>query len=149
MMAWCSIADVVSILGQPGTNRAVDDDRSLTISPTETANITSAIDRAASYMYGKLSGRYSLPSLASNEWCRWCNAQLAVCQLLQRRANAAPKSQLAECDDYKEQLTLIRRGKAGIPDAVPTNSNAPQVKNYDAKLRHRSPWVGTRADVER
>src|SRR5689334_1621455 len=75
---YCVRSDVEAAWTPADLLAAVDDDSSGTISVDEEGIVTRAIERAANRMNAALEMRYSLELLASNAWCRDCNAALAA-----------------------------------------------------------------------
>ena len=138
-MAYCTVGDVQSILGIPGVSQAVDDDRNRAQSPAEAQYVSDMIDMAASVMDMYLLRRYTAAELAGNAWCKWCNAQLAVCRILSRRGNKPPKSQIDECTEYRDMLRAIAAGQAAVPDASLASNPGPAVDNYHVQFGRRRP----------
>jgi phage gp36-like protein len=110
---------------------AVDDDTSGTISVDEEAIITRAIERAANRMNAALELRYDLEQLAGNDWCRDCNAAIAVYLLATRRGTAAAAEILEQYQSYFAELELIAAGQRRVPQAIEALQHSPTVTNFD------------------
>jgi len=131
---YCSQADLEAILGRTQILRMVDDNEDGVASISESQRIADAMHQAASEMNVFLSARYFLSDLAGSEWCRWCNAYLAVERLVSRRGNAPSSSIRKKAEDYQDRLREIRDGKTCVPDAIPTVSSLPAATRYVVDL---------------
>lgn len=126
---YCDDDDVISIAGEAFINACIDDDEDGVISVAEEAYTTSAIERAAVEMNSALNNQYKLSDLAGNDWCKWCNAYLAVWNLAARKNNPPPASVIAAVDQFKEQLSEARWGRFQIPEQSPSFDHSPSVSN--------------------
>ena len=84
---YCTQNDIEAIWPPADLLASVDDDASGTLSATEEAYITRAIERAANFMNARLELRYRLSDLAANSWCRDANAAIAAYWLSMRRGD--------------------------------------------------------------
>jgi hypothetical protein len=75
---YCDEDDIVSIIGEPTLLVCIDDDQDGVRSDDDDDKVTACIERAAVEMNAALANQYVLSELASNDWCKWCNAYLAV-----------------------------------------------------------------------
>lgn len=144
---YCTRADIESIVGQPGVLACIDDDRDGAEVAGETAHVTNAIERAAVEMNAALSNQYpTLSSLASNAWCKWCNAYLAAYMLYARRGNPPPHIVIEAVGDYREKLAEARWGRFQIPEQLPENETIATVSNFQPELHRRTGPISV--DVE-
>lgn len=132
---YCTRADIVSIIGEAGVLACIDDDRDGVESAAETLHVTAAIERTATLMNSSLDKQYyPLSDLASNAWCKWCNAYLAVEALHARRSNPAPTSVVERCQEYRENLLDARWGRFQVPEQSPSFDHTPTVSNFQPEL---------------
>lgn len=131
---YCNRDDIISLIGQAGLLTCIDDNTNGQEDPEETRFITDAINRAAAEMNNSLGKQYHpLSSLANNEWCKWCNAYIAVFFLQSRRSNAPAASVMESMLSYRERLVEIRWGRENVPEAAPTHNSSPAVTNFSIK----------------
>lgn len=138
---YCVRADVESIVGTSAVLSCIDDDMDGAESATETTYVTDAIERAAVEMNGKLRNQYlPLSDLSGNDWCKWCNAYLALDYLYERRGNPAPNSVLERCQKYRDNLEDAAWGRFEVPEQIPSAEHIPTVTNFHPEIgRIRSP----------
>jgi hypothetical protein len=141
MSSYCLRADVEAAWPPAAVLDAADDDDNGSLSPAEEANITRAIDRAASIMNAVLEVRYDLDDLADNVWCRDCNAALAAYLLGIRKTDEAPPGIEAEFDRYLDDLARIRDGQMNVPSVSESDQHCPTVTNFAIDLREHRPKV--------
>lgn len=127
---YCTLSDVEAAWNPADLLDAVDDDTSGTMSAGEQAIVTRAIERAANRMNASLEMRYALSSLASNHWCRDCNAALAVYLLATRRGTAASDAIQEQYESYVADLEQIIAGRMRVPQAAETHEHKPTVTNF-------------------
>lgn len=130
MTTYCTSADLEAVWAPDQILESVDDDTSGTLSAGEEAFIDRAIERAAGRMNAYLELRYSLASLASNEWCRDCNAAIAVYLLSIRRGEPAPTVLQEQYDSYFAELLEIAAGRRVVPGVTTPRDTLPSVSNY-------------------
>lgn len=131
---YCDREDIVSIIGEAGLLACIDDNANGQEDPEETPFIASAISRAAAEMNRSISKQYSpLTGLASNEWCKWCNAYLAIFHLQARRSNAPAASVIEAVISNRELLEHIRWGRESVPEGIPTHNHSPAVSNFSVQ----------------
>jgi phage gp36-like protein len=136
---YCTRADVEAMWSPLAVLRSVDDDEDGALSPTEEAAIDRAIERAANVANASLEMRYALADLASNTWCRDCNAALAAYFLATRRGNPAPEHVQRQYDSFVHDLAEIRAGRLKVPQAADSHETTPAVTNFDTELAaHRT-----------
>lgn len=139
VQTYCTAVHINDVLSDNGVRFRADDDQSgaVAASGTESTAVSNAIERSATRMNMALQHTaYTLSALASNEWCKWCNAILAAVQLCRRRGNQVPQSLLQEEQYYLETLGLLQRGVLGdIPGTHPSFETMPTVTNYTPE-----PW---------
>ncbi|MBI1249066.1 DUF1320 domain-containing protein [bacterium] len=136
---YCTLDDLKAILGSTAVLRLLDDNEDGVTTSLEQSYASDVIAQAASQINAVLSMRYDTGSLASNTWCRWCNAYLAASLLVRRRGNPADASLEEVVRSYRDQLEQIRTGQLNLPDATPEGSKAPAVSNYRTNLGAVSP----------
>jgi len=127
---YCIRADVEAAWTPAALLAAVDDDSSGTISAAEEAIVTRAIERAANRINAALELRYALDLLASNTWCRDCNAALAVYLLATRRGAAASDAIQEQYESYIADLEQIIAGRLRVPQATEALQHSPTVTNF-------------------
>ena len=138
---YCTLDDLKAILGSTAVLRLLDDNEDGVTSSLEQSYAEEVIAQAASQISAPLGMRYDTCSLASNTWCRWCNAYLAASLLVRRRGNPADASLEEVVRSYRDQLEQIRTGQLNVPDATPEGSAAPAVSNYRTNLGGINPIV--------
>lgn len=131
---YCDRDDIESIVGPAFVVACCDDNEDGALSATETLRITEAIERAAVHMNHALDKQYVLSQLTSNDWCKWCNAYLAVMQLAQRKGNPPQPSVIDAVQDFNRQLEDIRWGKDEVPEQAPSFEHIPTVSNFNPEL---------------
>lgn len=131
---YCTTTDIAFILSAAGRSARADDDED---GSEETGTITSAIERAAVEMNFYLERRYDLSDIASNTWCKWANAYLAVYYLDTRLGNPASPVITEHRDEILELLKTIGRSGNRIPEATESFNFLPRLTNYQANLRDR------------
>lgn len=133
---YCVRADLASIVGEPFLLAAIDDDNNKVESASETLHITAAIERGAVEMNAALRHQYyPLTALADNDWCKWCNANLAIYHLSSRRGNPPPPSVADAILIARERLEEIRWGRDQVPDQLPTHEHIPTVSNFQPEIK--------------
>lgn len=137
-ITYCVRADVESIMSAVFVERRTDDDEDGFLSEIEISYITDAIERAATVMNATLEMRYSLASLAGNDWCKWCNATIAAVSVAGRRGNNIPASLAAEYDGYRDSLKLIKNNKLKVPQVGERFGPSPMVSNMKIELGRTS-----------
>lgn len=143
---YCTQSEVEDILSTAGATAFADDDEGGTLSAGETAYITAMIERAAVRMNAYLTSRYTLSELASNAWCKWCNATLAAYYLVMRRGNPAIESVAVEVGELMDMLTDIKAGRMQVPEQSESFDFLPTVTNFDTKRRKTVMPVRVRTD---
>lgn len=133
---YCNRLNLESIISKAGVLACVDDDQTGEEGTTETSYIADCITRAAVEMNESLRCQYPLANLASNDWCRWCNAYLACWFLFERRANPVPPGIIDAVQTYRERLSEIRWGRFQVPEVSPAFDYAPSVTNFVPELGH-------------
>jgi hypothetical protein len=133
---YCTRVEIESILSAPGLLALIDDDADGVESPQESAYIGHAIERAAVEINHAADKQYVLTDLAGNAWMKWANATLAVMFLAKRRNNPLPESIAQDVQQIREQLTEIRWGRDGVPDAAPSFDHSAAVSNLTPQLGH-------------
>jgi len=131
---YCNRLDVESIMGVPALLVCIDDDQDGVESARESNYVTAAIERAATEMNTSLRHQYILENLVGNDWCRWCNAYLAVWQLWSRRGNMPPSGLVDIINTYRGQLQEIKWGRFQIPETAPAFLYTPAVSNFQPEL---------------
>lgn len=132
---YCARNDVAALIGEPAILACIDDDRDGVESPTEQGYIAAAINRGAVEMNQSLNQQYpTLSVLSSNDWCKWCNANLASWFLFARRGNPPPPSIVDAVQTYRQQLDEIRFGRFRIPEQAPAYDHLPTVTNFKPEL---------------
>lgn len=131
---YCARADVVAIIGEPALLAYIDDDQDGEASPTENSFVTAAINRGATEMNESLACQYVLSGLSGNDWCKWCNAYLAIWFLEARRNNAPVGSVVDAVQTYRDKLREIRFGRFRVPEARPSYDHLPSVSNFNPEL---------------
>lgn len=134
---YCTKADIEAIWPPADLLASVDDDASGTLSATEEAYITRAIERAANQMNVRLEMRYRVADLAGNTWCRDANAAIAAFLLSTRQGAAAPAHLAEQYDAYLAALTGIAVGRQKVPEAGESFSALPSVSNFAMRLDER------------
>jgi hypothetical protein len=129
--------NVESIIGAPALLACIDDDQDGVESLEDAAYIDGAIERAAVEMNESLRCQYILSALATNDWCKWCNAYIACWFLFERRANPVPPGIIDAVQTYREKLSEIRWGRFSVPEQSPAFDNRPAVSNFTPELRQR------------
>lgn len=127
---YCTYADLESMLSVAGVLAFIDDSENGTASGAETQYATDAIERAAAKMNADLDEVYILSQLASNVWCKWANATLAIYELSKRRNNPCPASLIDDVKEITERLRDIGMGRARVPEQAPSFDSYPAVTNY-------------------
>lgn len=144
---YCTRTDIESIIGAPAVLACIDDDRNQVESSDETLHVTNAIERAAVEMNSAIWNQYpTLSNLADNDWCKWCNAYLAVYNLLCRRGNPVPSFVAQAVIDFREKLSELRWGRFQIPEQLPENETIATVSNFQPELKRTSAPI--RVDVD-
>lgn len=131
---YCVRADIESLVGIPAVLACIDDDHDGVESAGDTLNITAAIERAAVEMNGALDRQYTLADLSDNDWCKWCNANLAAMFLFARRGNPAPSSVIEAAQAYRERLAEIMYGRQQVPEQNPSFEHTPAVSNFKPEI---------------
>lgn len=134
---YCSRADIDAIWSSAAVTRSADDDQDGTLSATELGYIDLAIERAANRMNACLEMRYVLSQLASNTWCRDCNAAISALLLATRRGNPAPDHIQEQYESFLSDLAEVRAGRLKVPQALDSEETIPTVTNFDTELRAR------------
>lgn len=137
--SYCLQSDIESILAAHGVVAAFDDNQGGTLSATELAYITDAIDYGAALMNTYLVQRYKLSELVGSNWCRFCNAVLAAGRTMTRRGHPVPGSLQAEIDNWLELLKQVGSGFYRIPDKVSSYDHRPSVSNLAVDIGRRQP----------
>src|SRR5262245_60611511 len=127
---YCTKTDIEAIWPPASLLASVDDDTSGTLSPTEEAYITRAIERAANLINSRLAMRYQLVDLAANTWCRDANAAIAAYWLSTRRGLAAPAHLQQQYDAYLAVLDRVVTGHLRVPEAAESFDAGPSVSNF-------------------
>ena len=138
VQTYCVRADIEEIIGVPAVKAFIDDDHSGGETSGETTVVTKVIERAAVRMNQVLDQRYILSELASNEWCIYANAAIAVYLLMTRRGNPAPQDVEREFRETMEFLDDVRMGIAKIPQANESFETIPTVTNFEVERGRRS-----------
>src|SRR5262245_4934525 len=131
---YCTKTDIEAIWPPASLLASVDDDTSGTLSPTEEAYITRAIERAANLINSRLAMRYQLVDLAANTWCRDANAAIAAYWLSTRRGLAAPAHLQQQYDAYAAQLAQIAAGFMKVPQQPESFAAVPGVVNFEVHM---------------
>lgn len=132
---YCTRSDVESIVGTAAVAACIDDNEDGVESAEETVHVTNAIERAAVEMNLSLERQYNpLSALASNAWCKWCNAYLTCYYLYARRGNPAPPGVVEMIDDYRQNLVHIRWGRQEVPEQNPSQEHIATVSNFHPEL---------------
>ena len=130
---YCLRADVEAVLSVHGVNRMADDDMDGVVEAVEEAYVTTAIERAASRINSRITKRYKLSDLSSNDWMRFVNASVAAQLLARRRGNSVPPSLQEEVDEYFADLTDIQAGRLDLPEQAASFDFAPTVSNFEVR----------------
>ena len=138
VQTYCVRADIEDIFGTAGVKAHIDDDHSGGESSAETTVVTKVIERAAVRMNQVLDQRYILSELATNDWCKYANATIAVYMLMTRRGNPAPQDVEREFRETMEFLDDVRLGIAKIPQANESFETIPTVSNFEPERGRRS-----------
>lgn len=109
----CTIADVQVILSPFATTDRIDDDFD---GSADTGLADSCIALVSTKVQRVLLGRYSLTSITSNQWVRWCTATLVAEFLCLRRANPVPASIAEDAKEYRDTLLQIGNMEADLFD---------------------------------
>jgi DNA-binding NtrC family response regulator len=112
-LAYCTSADVIAVAGQLAIDLRTDD------VPDLDAHLAVAIEHASGRVDFYLH-RYAQSVLAGNRWVKGVAELAAVRWLCVHRLNDLPKSVDAEWEERKEELELVRAGKAEVPRAAKT-----------------------------
>ncbi|HZL88953.1 MAG TPA: phage protein Gp36 family protein [Pirellulaceae bacterium] len=144
---YCTKPDIEALWTPALLLASVDDDTSGTLSPTEEAYITAAIERAAGRMNAYLEQRYPLADLAGNAWCRHANAAIAAYLLSIRRGTSAPAPFQLQYDALLSDLYDISRGRLNVPEAPQTLEMIPTVSNFRIDPRHSRAKVRRVAEI--
>jgi phage gp36-like protein len=131
---YCTKTDLEALWPPDDLLDSVDDDLSGTLSATEEAYITRAIERAANLMNARLAVRYKIADLAANPWCRDANAAIAAFLLATRRGAAAPAHLTEQYETYVSLLDRIAVGFLRVPDAAESFEPGPSVTNFAIDL---------------
>jgi phage gp36-like protein len=131
---YCVKADIEAIWPPADLLASVDDDTSGTLSATEEAYITQAIERAAGLINARLETRYRLSDLAGNAWCRDANAAIAAYLLATRRGDPAPAHLQQQYDAYIAAVGAIAAGWLKVPQQPESFDHAPGVTNFAVHL---------------
>lgn len=135
---YCTLSDIESIVSSHVLLRILDDNEDGTSSTAENVRLTNAIEQAASQINVQLKARYRLTELVGSDWCKWCNAWLAVSILVRRRGNPELSSIEEEADRWREQLDSVRLGRISI-DKPPSTNPTPAVSTFVIDLGRRIP----------
>lgn len=127
-------ADTESIMGLAGVLACIDDDGDGVESAEETQYEVDARERAAVEMNGSLRNQYTLSELATNDWCKWCNAYLACDYLASRRNNPPAPSVLSKVEMYRNNLEEAKWGRFQIPEQAPSFEHIMTVSNFTPEL---------------
>jgi hypothetical protein len=115
---YCVRADIEAVWPPSLLVASVDDDASGSLSATEEAYITRAIERAANLMNARLEMRYALADLAANTWCRDANATIAAWLLATRQGSPAPQALADQSAAYLADLDQIAAARLKVPEAA-------------------------------
>ena len=141
VQTYCTRTDIDAIWSVIGVTMRVDDDESGVAEANELAYVTAAIESAASDMNLLLGKRYVLSDLVGNDWCRFCNADLAACEIAKRRGNGVPPEFDAKCQKRMEMLESIAAGNLPIPGVVDSLNHSPALTNYQVELWRRDSQI--------
>lgn len=137
---YCDYDDIVSIIGAAAVLACIDDDSDGNESTVESTQVTQSIERAAVEMNSALGCQYVLSELASNDWCKWCNAYLACYYLMKRRANPLPTSIGEDISFYRQQLEEARWGRFQVPEQASSFDHTAAVSNFRPEIyKNRNP----------
>lgn len=124
--AYCTKADIASVLSEQGIDYAVDDERLGDFDAADLATrVSDCINRASARVNQYCTLRYDLTSFPGNTWIKWCTATIAAVMLMRRRGDSAPDGLIAEYNEYIDFLKDVKNGTSVIP---------PDVAGNDAKL---------------
>lgn len=130
---YCDQDDIEDVLSDYGVLAIVDDDEGGSNSAAELTRVTAAIERAAGRMNQYLETRYTLSDLASNDWCKYCNADLAAYYLTMRRGHAAPQGLEQVAADRINELQQIQLGNQRVPEVANSFETIPTVSNFQVR----------------
>ncbi|GAA4441990.1 phage protein Gp36 family protein [Bremerella cremea] len=145
---YCTATQLTSILGPSALLRLLDDNEDGTAGSLESSYASDAIEQAASQMNLFLHARYATSDLVASDWCRWCNAYLAIDLLVRRRGNPADSSLTEIAQTYRAQLEAIARGELALPDAARPHTALPRISNHQTALGERLPVRTIRPEQE-
>lgn len=131
---YCDEDDLISIMGEPFIVAQSDDDMDGTLSATEATHATTAINRAAVEMNSALDSQYILADLANNDWCKWCNAYLAIWNLYARKGNPPSPSVIEAVQTFREHLSEARWGRFQVPEQAPSFDHTGSVSNFRPEM---------------
>ena len=134
VQTYCSTDDVKAIIGEAAYNACLDDDQDGVLSGTESGYATSAIERAAVELNSSLRHQYVLSQLATNEWCKWANAELAAFYLRSRRNNPVEQSHADAVVQIRTELLEMRWGRQQLPQQSPSFEHIPTVSNFTPEI---------------
>ena len=135
VQTYCTRTEIEDILGIPGVLACLDDDESgIEESSPESAYLTSCIERGAIEINGQITYQYTLASVASNDWLKWCNAYLAAYYLKTRRGNTCDEGIVDQVVEYRKLLNEIRWGRFSLAGQLPSFSGAPSVSTFKPEL---------------
>lgn len=127
---YCVRADMVSIVGEAFITAATDDDQ---VGIGDDDQVTDAIERAANKMNAALGKQYIISELSGNDWCKWCNAHMAIVELC-RRGNSPPPFVLEEVQGYKDNLSDAAWGRFQVPEQAPSADHRATVSNFRVEI---------------
>lgn len=132
---YCTTTELDAIIGTPSRVSWSDDDQDGVLSVTEATYATLAIERAAVEMNAAIEqSDYDFADLASNAWCKWCNAYLAVHYLAARKNNTPADSVEMQVAQYRAWLEELRWGRFRIPEQAPSHETRGTVSTFAAEL---------------
>lgn len=132
---YCNRAAVESVIGAPGLLAFIDDDGDGVESPTESAYVSDAIERAAVRLNSQVGRQYKLEDVTANAWMEWANATLAAALLTKRRNNPVPESLSQDVQEITELANEIAWGRRSLPEQRPSAEHSPTVSNFRPELR--------------
>jgi hypothetical protein len=138
-LAYCTPAGITALAGQLAVDLRTDD------VPDLAAHLAAAVDHASGRIDFYCS-RYAGAELAASRWVTGVAELIALRWLCLHRLNERPKVLEEEWAERKEELELIREGKATVPNAAATRRPL-TVTNYGVDDRR---WNGkVRVDANR
>lgn len=129
--------DVLALIGAEGSDGRVDDDNSGSVSASEAAFLTAALNRATRRVNQYLLPRYPADELYQsgivNEWTAVTAAYLLCC----RRGNPAAGSIKDLYDEAVAEMKEVAAGTQSLADAASRHSAFPSWANVRFSLTHR------------